>query len=46
METLSDPCDDRQCKDVEPPPSLPLKRDLLFPKEGRHKKISIYIKII
>ena len=35
METLLDPCDDRQCKDVEPPPSRPLKTDLLFPTPGK-----------
>jgi hypothetical protein len=30
-----DPCDDRQCKDVEPPPSMPLKTDFLFPTPGK-----------
>lgn len=34
MEPIADPCDDRVCKDVTPPPALPLRSDLLFPTPG------------
>lgn len=35
MEPLPDPCDDRVCKDVDPPPLRPLDSDLLFPDPGK-----------
>ncbi|KAL7067926.1 putative serine/threonine protein phosphatase [Cryptosporidium serpentis] len=37
MQPLKDPLNDRVVKDVEPPPSLPLSRELLFPEslEGK-----------
>lgn len=31
METLADPCEDRVCKDLPPPPFKPLASALLFP---------------
>ena len=31
MEALADPCNDRACPDLEPPPAKPLDSSLLFP---------------
>ena len=31
MEALPDPCSDRVCTDVDPPPARPLETELLFP---------------
>merc|ERR1719217_1804194 len=34
MEVLKDPCNDRQCKDLPPPPAEKLTKEILFKKKG------------
>jgi serine/threonine-protein phosphatase 2B catalytic subunit len=35
MEPLSDPCNDRFVKDVNPPPHKPISMELLYPNKGK-----------
>ena len=34
MDSLPDPLDDRQMKDIVPPPHMPISDDLLYPNKG------------
>jgi len=36
MEPLPDPLDDREMKDVLPPPQKPLSKALLYPKKSKN----------
>lgn len=42
MEPLADPLDDRMCKEVSPPPVLPLSTSLLFPTKGNEFRVVYY----